>query len=164
MNHMLPKIVLYSRLAFYSIHWAALEEISRNYAVQCIVIANTDTPDIPAVHRQLGSIDPKSSNENNPIEVRVMPKGKFAMQAMWLLQQLNDIHPYAIWVQEEPTDKFLMSILAYYRFSSQPKIVTAVCENIFKPKPVPLGWWWPRLFWQRLNGLLCIATASLVVS
>ena len=52
-------------------------------------------------------------------------------------RQLRDIGPDVIWVQEEPIDPFLLEMLALYRFRSRPRIVTAVCENIFPRPPVP---------------------------
>jgi glycosyltransferase involved in cell wall biosynthesis len=65
-----------------------------------------------------------------------------------------------VWVQEEPIDPFLLEILALHRFQRRPRIVTAVCENIFPPpaRPEQVA---RSLLWPRLDGLIAVASASL---
>ena len=121
----MPTLVLYSRLAFYPVHWLALEEIVRRY------------------------------------DVRTVPPGPRRTRLAWIARQLRDIDPDAIWVQEEPIDPFLLEMLALYRFRKRPRIVTAVCENIF-PRPRRFAERAARrLLWPRLDHLLTVAGPSL---
>jgi glycosyltransferase involved in cell wall biosynthesis len=62
-------------------------------------------------------------------------------------------------VQEEPTDHFLLEILRAFYFDRGPRIVTAVCENIFGPVSWRLNLK-RRILWRRLDGLLAVAQAS----
>jgi glycosyltransferase involved in cell wall biosynthesis len=107
----------------------------------------------------MGWADPQQ--EPVPIDVRYMPQTGRLGKAFWLRRELRSIQPDVIWIQEEPTDPYLIEILGLYRFDRRTRIVTAVCENIFdhwqirRLRPV-----W-RFFWSRLDGLLGIATASL---
>jgi glycosyltransferase involved in cell wall biosynthesis len=151
-------LVLYSRLAFYPVHWLALTEIVRRYAVRAVVLA-APAPQLPSVHEQLGTAGPDDA-AGLPIEVRRMPTGTRRARAAWLARQLRDVGPDAVWVQEEPIDPFLLEILALQRFRRRPRIVTAVCENIFPPPP--LHWRLARrALWPRLDGVVAVATASL---
>lgn len=152
------RLVLYSKLAFYPIHWQAFEYLCAHYDVEGSVIANTP-PTLPTVHQQLGWVTPQTAAQE--ANVRLMPQTGPLSKALWLRRELRALRPDVIWVQEEPTDRYLLEILGLYRFSRRPRIVTAVCENIFGHWQIhslrPL---W-RFFWSRLDGLLGIATASL---
>jgi len=151
-------LVLYSRLAFYPVHWLALESLVARYRVRALVLAAL-SPRLPSVHEQLGTADP-SRAAGLPIEVRRMPQGSRRGRLAWLARQLRGIRPDAVWVQEEPIDPFLLEILALYRFQRRTRIVAAVCENIFPQPPLPerLA---RRLLWPRLDGLIAVATASI---
>jgi glycosyltransferase involved in cell wall biosynthesis len=148
-------LVLYSRLAFYPIHWLALEEIACRYAVRAVVLA-APAPELPSVHEAHGTVEPTDGR----IDVRRMPPGSRRERATWLARQLREIDPDAIWVQEEPIDPFLLEILALARFRQRPRIVSAVCENIFPPpgRPVRLA---RRALWPRLDGLAAVAAPSI---
>jgi len=152
------QLVLFSSLAFYAIHWQAFTYLCRHYLVQGAILA-PPAPSLPSVHRQLGWLDQQEAIKAG-IEVRLMPDGKNLSQRLWLSRQLHALLPDAIWVQEEPTDSFLLQILLQYGLRSRPRIVTAVCENIFPPGPA-----WKqamrRLLWRRLDGLLGVAAASI---
>lgn len=153
-------LVLYSRLAFYPVHWQALEEIVRRYAVRAVVLAAPPPADLPTVHQAHGLSDPGGSPKL-PIEVRHVPKGSRRARLAWIVRQLRSVRPDAIWVQEEPIDPFLLEMLALYRFSRRPRIATAVCENIF-PRPRRLAERAARrLLWPRLDHLLTVAETSL---
>jgi glycosyltransferase involved in cell wall biosynthesis len=89
-----------------------------------------------------------------------MPAGSRRTRLSWLAQQLRGLRPDVIWVQEEPIDPFLLEMLALYRFRRRPRIVTAVCENIFPPPP-RVERLARRLLWPRLDGLMAVATRSL---
>ena len=158
MNGSDETLVLYSRLAFYPVHWLALEEIAARYHARAVVLA-APSPELPSVHRQLGTAEPGRA-EGLPIEVREMPEGSRRARLAWLARELRRVRPDAVWVQEEPIDPFLLEILALYRFRKRPRIVTAVCENIFPPPSAPerLA---RRLLWPRLDGLIAVATASI---
>ncbi len=149
------KLVLYSRLAFYPVHWQALETIVSRYDVEAFVLA-APTPELPTVHLAHGSARPVGG----PIEVRRMPAGPRRERAIWLAKQLRGIAPHAIWVQEEPIDPFLLEILALYRLRSQPRIVAAVCENIFPAPRSRLERLARRALWPRLDRLIAVAAPS----
>jgi glycosyltransferase involved in cell wall biosynthesis len=153
-------LVLYSRLAFYPVHWLALEEIVRRYDVHAVVLAAAPPADLPTVHQAHGTAGPPVSS-SLPIEVRRVPAGSRTQRLRWIASQLRAIRPDVIWVQEEPIDPFLLEMLAMYRFRRRPRIVTAVCENIF---PRPRLWAERaarRLLWPRLDHLLTVARPSL---
>jgi glycosyltransferase involved in cell wall biosynthesis len=153
-------LVLYSRLAFYPVHWQALEEIVRSYDVRAVVLAAAPPADLPTVHIAHGSADPATAG-GLPIEMRRVPPGSRRARLAWIARQLRDIRPDAIWVQEEPIDPFLLEMLALYRFRQRPRIVTAVCESIF-PRPRRLAERTARhLLWPRLDHLIAVAGPSL---
>jgi glycosyltransferase involved in cell wall biosynthesis len=151
-----PRLVLYSRLAFYPVHWLALEEIVTRYDVEAFVLA-APAPELPSVHLALGSAQPAAGV---PIDVRRMPGGTRRERATWLARQLGEIGPDAIWVQEEPIDPFLLEMLALYRVRSRPRIVAAVCENIFPAPGSRLERLARRALWPRLDRLIAVATPS----
>lgn len=148
------KLVLYSRLAFYPIHWQALEEIVRRYDVEAVVLA-APAPDLPSVHEAHGTAEPVAG-----IDVRRMPAGSRRERVTWLARQLREIKPDAVWVQEEPIDPFLLEILALYRVRRRPRIVASVCENIFPPPASRVERVARRLLWPRLDALIAVASAS----
>ena len=148
------KLVLYSRLAFYPIHWQALEEIVRRYDVEAVVLA-APSPALPSVHEAHGTAEP-----GRGMVVRHMPAGSRRERLAWLAQQLRRIKPDAIWVQEEPIDPFLLEILALYRVRRRPRIVASVCENIFPPPVSRVERIARRLLWPRLDALIAVASAS----
>ncbi len=152
------KLILYSKLAFYPMHWEAFKYLRTHYAVRGTVIANTP-PLIPSVHQQLGWIDPQ--REPTSFDVRLMPQVNKAAKALWLRRELRYLQPDVIWVQEEPTDPYLLEMLTLYRFKQTPRIVTAVCENIFEHWQI--RWFRPvwRFLWSRLDALLPVAPHSL---
>jgi glycosyltransferase involved in cell wall biosynthesis len=160
MTHPKQTLVLYSRLAFYPVHWLALEEIVRRYEAHAIVLAAAPPADLPTVHQAHGTADPASAS-GLPIKVRHVPPGSRVERLAWVAGQLRAIKPDVIWVQEEPIDPFLLEMLGLYRFRKRPRIVTAVCENIF-PRPRRLAERTARrLLWPRLDHLLTVARPSL---
>ena len=155
----MTKLVLYSRLAFYPVHWLALAEIVRRYETEAVVLAAAPPADLPAVHQAHGTA--QEGGPRLPIEVRHVPPGSRRSRLSWIARQLREISPDAIWVQEEPIDPFLLEMLALYRLSKRPLIATAVCENIF-PRPRRLAERTARrLLWPRLDHLLTVAQTSL---
>lgn len=157
---MTPKLVLYSRLAFYPVHWLALEEIVRRYDVRAVVLAAAPPADLPTVHQAHGTAE-KSADSALPIEVRHVPRGSRVERLRWIAAQLRNVSPDVIWVQEEPIDPFLLEMLGIYRFRNRPRIVTAVCENIF-PRPARFAERAARrLLWPRLDHLMTVAQPSL---
>ncbi len=150
------KLVLYSRLAFYPVHWLALEQIVARYRVRPVVLA-APPPALPSVHEAHGRIEPGGG----PIEVRHMPAGTRRERLVWLARQLRDIRPDAVWVQEEPIDPFLLEILALYRLGRTPRIAASVCENIFPRPPSALERIVRRALWPRLDVLLAVAAPSI---
>jgi glycosyltransferase involved in cell wall biosynthesis len=149
------KLVLYSKLAFYPIHWLALEEIAERYQVDAIVLA-APSPELPSVHAAHGTAEPGAGR----IDVRRMPAGSRRERVVWLARQLREIRPDTVWVQEEPIDPFLLEILALYRFAARPRIVVSVCENIF-PWPGAAARAARRALWPRLDELIAVAQPSI---
>lgn len=153
-------LALYSKLAFYPIHWEAFKYLCIHYRVRGTVIANTP-PNLPTVHQQLGWGDPQAdAHDGFSADIRFMPEADRGTKARWLRRELRSIRPDAIWVQEEPTDYFLLHILRTYFFNRRPRIVTAVCENVFSQGSLR-DWLVRRLLWSRLDGLLAVATPSI---
>lgn len=158
MKMAITKLTLYSAKAFYPIHWEALKYLCNHYSIKTNVI--TDAPsDIPNVHKQLGWIEPQREAEELGVKVYYMPEGDLSLKIRWLKQQLKEIDPDIIWVQEEPTDYFLFQILKFYWFKTKPKIFTAVCENIFPRKSLPKQII-RQLLWGRLSGIMAVAMPS----
>nr|MCU0515154.1 glycosyltransferase [Anaerolineae bacterium] len=154
-----PKLLLYSRLAFYPVHREAFICLGEQYHVTPLVIADTPPP-LPDVHRSIGSADPALLQIRGvPPALAYQPPGPPRQQAQWLHAQLRRLQPDAIWVQEEPTSHALFYILRHYWLDRRPRIVTAVCENIFGRGSAPRQML-KRLLWSRLDGLLAVATAS----
>ena len=149
------RLVLYSKLAFYPSHWLALEEIARRYRADAVVLA-APRPEVPSVHAAHGTPNPAPGL---PIDVRHMPRGSRATRLGWLARELKRIDPDVIWVQENPTDPFLLEMLALYRFRQRPRIVSAVSATIFA-RPPALERAAQRLLWPRLDGVIAVATPS----
>jgi glycosyltransferase involved in cell wall biosynthesis len=148
-------LVLYSRLAFYPVHWQALEEIVASCSVRAVVLA-APAPELPSVHAAHGT----AATTSDSIEVRRMPAGSRRERVTWLARQLREVHPDAVWVQEEPIDPFLLEILALYRLRSRPRIAASVCENIFPTPRSRLERLTRRLLWPRLDRLMAVAAPS----
>lgn len=150
--------LLYSHLAYYPMHMAVFAYLCEHFDVRGVILADSPSSgELPSVHRQLGWGEGTCTDS---FEVRRMPQSDRAGKARWLRRQLKECRPDAIWVQEEPTDYFLLQVLATYFFDRRPRIATAVCENIFPPVP------WPerlvrRILWARLDALLATAKASI---
>jgi glycosyltransferase involved in cell wall biosynthesis len=152
-------LVLYSKLAFYPVHWLALEQIVSRYRVRAVVLAAPE-PRLPSVHEAHGVADTAAVG-GRPIDVHPMPAGSRRERAVWLARQLRELRPDVVWVQEEPIDPFLLEILALHRFRRRPQIVASVCENIFPPPANPAERIARRLLWPRLNGLIAVAGPSI---
>lgn len=147
-------LVLYSRLAFYPVHWQALEEIVASCSVRAVVLA-APAPELPSVHAAHGTAATSDS-----IEVRRMPASSRRERVAWLARQLREVRPDAVWVQEEPIDPFLLEILTLYRLRSRPRIVASVCENIFPTPRRRVERLARRLLWPRLDRLMAVAAPS----
>jgi len=149
--------LFYSHLAYYPMHLEAFTYLCEHFDVKGVILADSPSSgELPSVHRQLGWGEITGAHS---FEVRRMPQSDRAGKARWLRRQLKEVRPDAIWVQEEPTDYFLLQILSTYLFDRRPRIAAAVCENIFQPVP------WPkrlvrRILWARLDALLATARAS----
>ena len=154
------KLVLYSHLAFYPIHWQAFLHLCAHYRVRGTAIAVAQA-DLPLVHQQLGWVDPRTIGQDAYAPaVRILPARNRLARVYQLCKELRRISPDAIWAQEEPTDPYLLQILGMYLFNRRPRIVSAVCENTFAPgsPAIRLS---RRILWSRLDGLLAVATPSL---
>jgi glycosyltransferase involved in cell wall biosynthesis len=149
------RLVIYSELALYPIHWAAFEYLCAEYDVEGVAFAR-ETAGLPAVHQQLGWADAISEG----IDIRTIPNASSFSRIRWLRRELRALRPDAIWLQQEPTDLLALELLAAARFWREPQIVGAVCENVFSgagPSIRLAG----RVLWPRLDALAAVATASL---
>ena len=146
-------LVLYSRLAFYPIHWRALRRIVARYRAHAVVLAAPE-PELSSVHRAHGT----AGGSDERIEVRRAPSGRLA-RLRWLRSQLRQLRPDALWLQEEPTDPFVLEALALHLRDARVRIACAVCENVFDPLPGPVGRLRTRL-WSRLDVLLAVASPA----
>jgi glycosyltransferase involved in cell wall biosynthesis len=149
-------LVLYSKLAFYPIHWLALEEIVARYRVRTVVLA-APAPELPTVHAAHGTAEPADGR----IEVRRMPAGSRRERVLWLARQVRDVGPDVVWVQEEPIDPFLLELLALYRVRRRPRIVASVCENIFPAPASRVTRMARQALWPRLDELIAVASPSI---
>ncbi len=149
-------LVLYSKLAFYPIHWLALEEIVARYRVRAVVLA-APAPELPTVHAAHGTVEPTDGR----IEVRRMPAGSRRERVLWLARQVRDVGPDVVWVQEEPIDPFLLELLALYRLRRRPRIVASVCENIFPAPASRVTRFAREALWPRLDELIAVASPSI---
>jgi glycosyltransferase involved in cell wall biosynthesis len=149
------RLVLYSELALYPIHWAAFRNLCTEYDAEGVAFARSNA-DLPAVHQQLGWVD----EADEGAEVRRIPTGSSVGRVRWLTRELHALRPHAIWLQQEPTDRIALELLAALRTSHEPQIVCAVCENLFAGanSRVRLA---GRLLWPRINALAAVATPSL---
>jgi glycosyltransferase involved in cell wall biosynthesis len=150
-----PRLVLYSELALYPIHWAAFQRLCAEYDVEGVAFSRL-AADLPAVHQQLGWAD----ETNGPIAVRTIPGGSSISRIRWLRRELRALQPDAIWLQQEPTDPLALELLAVLRSRREPQIVCAVCENLFAGTSLRVrlaG----RLLWSRIDALAAVATRSL---
>lgn len=154
------KLLLASNLAFYPMHWEAMRLLCSRYPVRASVIAGIP-PFIPDVHTRLGWVDLETArNEPFRPDIRVMPAGDFKSRRKWVSEQLSEIRPEVVWMQAEPMEDIALMVLRHYHRNPGARVVTAVCENIFPPAK---RYWRNRLrhlLWQRLDGLLAVATAS----
>ncbi len=155
------KVLLYSRLALYPMHWEAFELLCKEHNLDPYIIT-TDYIDLPPAHRQLGWIDPEAEAKRTGFAPKIFYLSKKSyLQRTWkVFRYLKEIKPDAVWAQEEPNMPFLYVLLVYYFFSpSRPKIIAAVCENIFPF--TGLKRFLLNILWRRLDGLLAVATASI---
>jgi glycosyltransferase involved in cell wall biosynthesis len=149
------RLVLYSELALYPIHWAAFRRLCDDYDAEGVAFARSSA-DLPAVHQQLGWVDGTAEG----VEVRTIPAGSSVSRVRWLSRELRVLQPDAIWLQQEPTDRIALELLAALRTWREPQIVCAVCENLFAgaSSRVRLA---GRLLWPRIDALAAVATRSL---
>ncbi|MCO8120562.1 glycosyltransferase [Stieleria sp. TO1_6] len=160
-----PTLLLVSKYALYPPHWRAMSEICNRYSVRAAVIAAAP-PELPAVHQQLGWIDLQTArDESFAPDIRLLPETDKRKRRVWLAQTLAEIQPDAIWLQQEPTESLSLDVLRVFRHDrrrnpSGPRIVSAVCENIFRPGP-PWRKFARSALWSRLDTLLATSQESI---
>jgi glycosyltransferase involved in cell wall biosynthesis len=150
------RLVLYSSLAFFPTHLETFERLCSNYQVEGTAFA-AETAELPTVHRQAGWAQ---AGGGNGISLRALPAGSSLRRIRALRRELAELKPDAIWLQQEPTDRLTLELLAAMRTVPGPRIVCAVCENQFgRTKAlVKLA---GRALWPRIDALAAVATASL---
>ena len=151
------RLVLYSSLAFFPTHWETFRRICVDYQVEGTAFA-ADTADLPDVHRQVGW--GQGGHAFDGISIRRFPRGSRVQRIRALRRELVELNPDAIWLQQEPTDRLTLELLAAMRGSPSTRIVCAVCENQFGQTNavVKLA---GRALWPRIDALAAVATASL---
>jgi glycosyltransferase involved in cell wall biosynthesis len=151
------RLVLYSSLAFFPPHWEAFRRLCIDYEVEGTAFA-ADIADLPDVHRQVGWAEGDRTSDG--ISIRPLPTGSGVQRIRALRRELAELKPDAIWLQQEPTDRRTLELLAATRSPSGPRIVCAVCENQFgrTNAVVRLA---GRALWRRIDALAAVATASL---
>ena len=154
---MTKHLVLVSELAFYPIHWEALQELGRAYDVRTTVVA-AEAASLPDVHRRLGW--ERAPAGVTDVAVHLLPRTSRVRRALWLRRLLRRLDPDALWIQQEPTDGLAIDVLASMRRNRRAVVVGAVCENIFERPPF-LRRILLRTLWRRLNALAAVATASI---
>ncbi|MBY0309590.1 glycosyltransferase [Patescibacteria group bacterium] len=158
------KLLLYSRLAFYPMHWQAFEKICTAHDLEPHIIT-TDYIDIAPAHKMLGWIDPKAVAEAGGFAptVHYVSQGSVWHKVWAIFRHLRNIKPDLIWAQEEPTNSFLFPLLLYYQWNRHPRIVAATCENIFsfsRARRLVHTIILARL-WRRIDALLASASPSI---
>lgn len=150
-----------SRLAFYPMHWAAVESLARETRGPVAVVA-ASPPSIPSVHQSLGWVDPAGwGSDGADISVLRMPDDAGLKRILWLLRFFLRFRPDAVWIQEEPTSDVTFDVLAALSLlPTRPRVGVAVCENIFGPLGGRSGAL-KRWLWRRVDVLLATATASI---
>ena len=148
-------LALVSRLAFYPVHWQALEQLVDRYRVRAVVLA-APGPELPPVHRQLGTATP---SDDARIEVRRLPAATRTAELRWLRRELRRAQPDAVWIQDEPVERLTLETLAV-RPDGGARVAVAVCENIFPAPRLPRRVVERRL-WRRVDALLAVASPSL---
>jgi glycosyltransferase involved in cell wall biosynthesis len=142
-------------------HWEALVILCKEHDLDPYIIT-TDYIDLPPAHRQLGWIDPvrEAMETGFAPKIYYLSKQSYLQRALQVFRYLREIKPDVVWAQEEPNMPFLYVLLIYYYFSpARPKIIAAVCENIFPF--TGLKRFLLNILWRRLDGLLAVATASI---
>lgn len=153
------KVLLYSRLAFYPMHWEAFRLMSLKYNIEPIIIT-IENSDLPDGHRMLGSIDLEHErNLGFSPAIYYLPRKRVFKKIFLIFKYLREIKADAIWAQEEPTAPFLIPLFIFYFFKKRtPYIVAAIVENIFPIKGVVKIFY--NALWRRLDGLLSVAPPS----
>jgi glycosyltransferase involved in cell wall biosynthesis len=151
------RVVLYSSLALFPTHWETFRQLCADYQVEGTAFV-AETADLPEVHRQVGW--ERRHRASDEIAIRPLPKGSSVRRIRALRRAFAQLNPYGIWLQQEPTDRLALELLAAMRASSGTRIVCAVCENQFA-KTSGLVRLTGRLLWPRIDALAAVATASL---
>ena len=151
------RVLLISELGLYPIHFEAFSRLcERTGSTGTALVAGS--ADIPDVHQQLGWVGADDARARG-IEVRLLPEVRGRSRVRWLRNMIQDAAPEAVWIQQEPTDALLLDVLMALPLRRRPRVVGAVCENIFILGPaarlaLPL-------VWRRLDALAAVATASI---
>ena len=158
---MTQTLVLYSRLAFYPVHWLALEEIVRRYDARAVVLAAAPPADLPTVHQAHGTA---AADDASGLPDRGSPRAAgLAAGTTPVDRRAAARHPARrrSGCRRSRSTRSSSRCSRIYRFRGRPRIVTAVCENIF-PRPARLAERAARrLLWPRLDHLMTVAQPSL---
>ncbi|MEI6057427.1 MAG: glycosyltransferase family 4 protein [bacterium] len=152
------KVLLYSRLAFYPMHWEAFKLICKEHDVEpsVITIGHSDLPD---GHRMLGTVDIEHEKKAGfSPTIYYLPYKHTFRKIILIFKYLRKIKPDVVWAQEEPIATYIIPLLIFYFFKKRPRIIIAVVENIFPLHGIKKLFY--NTLWKRVNGILSIAPGS----
>lgn len=153
------KLLLYSRLALYPMHWEAFKVICSRYDVEASVIV-TNYCDLPEGHQMLGSVDiNKEKISGFSPKIYNIPQSSIIKKVLLIFKYLREIKPDIVWAQEEPVTLFLFPLLVYYFFKRKsPRIVIGLAENIFDYSIIKRLIY--NILWRRIDVILSVANVS----
>lgn len=153
----MKRLLLISELGLYPIHFETFVRICDSSRAAGTAIVRSSA-EVPEVHRQLGWVTPEEARERG-VDVRLIPDRGRLGRLRWLRAVIREVRPDAVWIQQEPTDALLLDSLLALPMAAPPRVVGAVCENIFV-LPLRARVSLPVL-WRRLDALAGVATASI---
>ena len=125
------KILLYSRLALYPMHWEAFKLLCKTHNLDATIIT-TYYSDLPEGHRMLGAVDPETEKTLGfAPKIYYLHQTNSIAKIILIFKYLQEIGPDLVWAQEECLNPFIIPLLSFYFFKKDPLIVAAVTENIF---------------------------------
>ena len=156
------KLLLYSRLALYPMHWEAFKIICKEHNTIEPVVLTVDYAydNLPDAHKMLSWGNPeKETTKDFKPKIYYIPQTNIFRKVFLIVKYLREISPDIIWSQEEPSTSFIFPMMLYYHFNKKPKIVGAVNENIFIFGRLKTFLF--KILWKRFDGLLSTTKVSL---
>ena len=158
------RLLFYSRYAFFPQIYFAFRELCSKYRLQGFVVTH-EMARVPRVYSPSGFLSHDSCGlPSIPDFVTVIPEGLTTREKVELLKtRVGEIGPDFIWAHEEPSNYFVNQMLAWFRRSSEPRIITYLAENIWpssRGNRERIRRWRRERLWKRFNGVLACASKS----